>query len=86
MNEDPILRTRAKLGLLAERAKKLGYHLFLSALIIFIISFTTEFNAASTSTIVALLIGGSVILAPSIILGYAVKAAEREDLGLPHGH
>ena len=25
-------------------------------------------------------------LAPAIIFGYAVKAAEREEQGLPHGH
>ena len=39
-----------------------------------------------TTAIVGCLILGSVVLAPTIILGYAVKAADREDRGLPHGH
>jgi hypothetical protein len=30
--------------------------------------------------VIACIIAGSILLAPSIIIGYAVKAAERDDL------
>ena len=39
-----------------------------------------------TTVIVTSLIVGSLVLAPAIVFGYAVKAAERADQGLPDGH
>ena len=42
------------------------------------------FSAPMATLVVAMLIVSFVLLVPSIILGYAVKAAERDDL--QHGH
>ena len=40
----------------------------------------------TVQVIVASLLVGSAILAPAIVFGYAVKAAEREEQGLSSGH
>jgi len=46
---------------------------------VFFIGFAVGFHSAVATTVIIGLIAGSILLAPSIILGYAVKAAERED-------
>lgn len=55
-------------------------------MIVFLFHYYIEGSSVLTSITVALLIIGSLILAPAIILGYAANAADREDQGLPHGH
>ena len=45
----------------------------------FFVALVTDFDATMAAVITAALIAGCVLLAPAIILGYAVKAAERED-------
>ena len=47
---------------------------------LFVIAFAFGFSATMATLIVAALIVSFVLLAPSIVLGYAVKAAERDDL------
>ena len=42
--------------------------------------FAIGFTPATVSVVVVAMVVGSVLLAPAIVLGYAVKAAEREDL------
>ena len=49
------------------------------AVIAFFVGFATDYSTALVTLIVAALAVGSVTLLPAIILGYAVKAAERED-------
>lgn len=85
-NEDPVLVKRARIAKLVAVGQRLGYLLFLAALILFVIGFVVGFNSALTTTITGCLILGSLVLAPAIVFGYAVKAAERADLGLPDGH
>ena len=60
-------------------ANRLGYLCFGIAIVTFIIGFIVSFNSAVSAVVVASMIVGSVLLAPAIVLGYAVKAAERED-------
>ena len=60
-------------------ANRLGYLCFGIAIITFIIGFIVSFNGAVSAVVVASMIVGSVLLAPAIVLGYAVKAAERDD-------
>ena len=45
----------------------------------FIIGFAISFNGAVATIVIVSLVIGCLLLAPSIVLGYAVKAAERED-------
>jgi len=84
--EDPILRSRERARSLANLGKRCGYGCFGAAVIVFLFHYYIEGSSVLTSITVALLIIGSVILAPAIILGYAANAADREDQGLPHGH
>jgi hypothetical protein len=46
---------------------------------VFIIGFALGFTPPVVTIVVATLLIGCALLLPSIILGYAVKAAERED-------
>ena len=84
--EDPILRSRERARSLANLGKRCGYGGFGAAVIVFLFHYYIEGSSVLTSITVALLIIGSLILAPAIILGYAANAADREDQGLPHGH
>ena len=49
------------------------------AIAVFIIGFALGFTPPVVAIVVATLLIGCALLLPSIILGYAVKAAERED-------
>ena len=84
--EDPILQSRERARSLANLGKRCGYGCFGAAVIVFLFHYYIEGSSVLTSITVALLIIGSLILAPAIILGYAANAADREDQGLPHGH
>jgi hypothetical protein len=60
-------------------ANRLGYLCFGIAIATFVIGFIVSFNGTVSAIVVASMIVGSVLLAPAIVLGYAVKAAERDD-------
>ncbi|MEX2658065.1 MAG: hypothetical protein WD232_00110 [Acidimicrobiales bacterium] len=76
---DPIRAQRAKVARSVAVATQLGYGLFALAIMLFVIGFATRFTGALASATVASLITGCVVLAPAIVLGYAVKSAERHD-------
>ena len=48
------------------------------------IGLVAGFGGMVGTTIIACLVVGSIVLAPAIVFGYAVKAAEREDRELGH--
>ena len=76
---DQIARRRAQAARLARFASRAGYALITAAVVVFFVALVTEFSATMAAIITATLIAGCVLLAPAIILGYAVRAAERED-------
>jgi hypothetical protein len=76
---DPVRARRARIAKLVELGQRLGYGLFGLAIVLFVIGFVTGFDGPVGTTIVGSLVVGSVVLAPAIVFGYAVKAAERED-------
>lgn len=78
---DPVRRRRAAIAIWTRRANRLGYLFFTAAMILFAIALGTTFSGAMAALITAALILGSVLLAPAIVLGYAVRAAEKEDPG-----
>jgi hypothetical protein len=49
------------------------------AMAIFVIGFAVGFSSGVATAVIATFIIGCVLLAPAIVLGYAVKAAERDD-------
>lgn len=76
---DPVRATRARMARLAEVGQRIGYLCFAVAVVAFVVGFATDFAGPSVTVVVAGLVVGSILLAPAIVLGYAVKAAERED-------
>ena len=46
---------------------------------LFVVAFVVGFTGPLVAAIVGALVVGSLLLAPAIVLGYAVKAAEKED-------
>ena len=76
---DPVRTRRARIGRLAQAGKRLGYSLYLVAIVAFVIGAARDFPAALVTIVVISLGVGSVVLAPAIVVGYGVRAAERED-------
>lgn len=64
---------------LAQSGKRMGYSLFLVAVVAFFIGLASDFPGALVGIVVASLVVGSIVLAPAIVVGYGVKKAERED-------
>ncbi len=79
MGLDPVRRQRARLSRLASAGKRLGFALFGLATVVLVAGLLTTFNDGVSAVVVACLVVGSLVLAPGIILGYATKAAERQD-------
>ena len=46
----------------------------------------TGFRPAMVTIVIGCLAAGSALLAPAIVIGYGVKAADRADRGEPDGH
>jgi membrane-bound ClpP family serine protease len=76
---DPVRERRALIARWVALGQRTGYGLFLLATVLFVVGFATGFDGPVGPTIVACLIIGSLVLAPAIVFGYAVKAADRED-------
>ena len=76
---DPVLERRARIARLVSVGKRLGYGLYVVAIVAFFIGLVAGFGGAVGTTVIACLVVGSLVLAPAIVFGYAVKAAERED-------
>ncbi|MFV2039937.1 MAG: hypothetical protein ACC660_06815, partial [Acidimicrobiales bacterium] len=71
---DPVLERRLRIARLVRAGKRIGYSLFLIAIVLFFVGLATEFSSELAGVIAGCLIVGSVILAPAIILGYAVRS------------
>ena len=78
-NPDPVRARREQVAKWTLLANRIGYLFLALAVATFIIGFAVSFTGAVSAIVIGSLIVGSVLLAPSIVLGYAVKAAERDD-------
>lgn len=76
---DPVLDRRRRIAGLVRLGQRVGYGLFGVAIVLFVVGLVIGFGGAVTPGIVASIVVGSIVLAPAIVFGYAVKAAERED-------
>jgi hypothetical protein len=76
---DPVREKRARIAKLVELGQRVGYSLFGLAVVLFFVGFAVGFSGFVVAVIVTSLLVGSLVLAPAIVFGYAVKAAERED-------
>jgi UPF0716 family protein affecting phage T7 exclusion len=76
---DPVLVRRRQVARAARIGQNAGYALFGAAVVLFLAGFVLGFTPGVVTAIVACMAVGSVLLAPAIVAGYAVKAADRED-------
>ena len=77
--DDEVLAKRARIARLVEVGKAAGYGLFAVAIVAFIVGFFAGFDGITRTLIVWGIVLGSLVLAPAIVFGYGVKAAERDD-------
>ena len=75
---DPVLARRAPLERLANLGQRVGYLFLLVAVVAFFIGLATSYATWGTVVIASMALC-TLTLAPAIVLGYAVKAAARED-------
>lgn len=79
--DDPVLQSRERIRRLANTGQRIGYILYGIAMLVFFIGLFSDFTPTMATVTVGALIAGSLVLAPAILLGYAVKAAEKEERG-----
>ena len=81
---DPIEVRRARFARAAQLGQRGGWACFAVAVAAFIVGAVVDFNGAIVAVVVSALVAGSLLLAPAIVIGYAVRAAEREDRERPN--
>ena len=78
-HDDPVLARRRQLARWSTTGKRAGYGLYGLLLAAFAVGLTTGFTAAPAAVATVALLAGSVLLLPSIIISYGVRAADRAD-------
>jgi hypothetical protein len=78
-DDDPVRSRRARIARLASTGRRLGYGSLGVAVVAFFAGAATTFTPAVVAVVVAAMAVGSVVLLPAIIVGYGVRAADRED-------
>jgi hypothetical protein len=77
--EDPIVARRARIARYAAIGKRVGYTALAIAIVAFFVGFATGFPTWAVTVSIAGLIAACVVLPLPIVLGYGVRAADRED-------
>ena len=77
--EDPVVVRRARIARWVGLAKRVGYALLLLAVILFVVAAATGFPSGVTTATIVALIAACIVLPVPIVLGYGLRAAERED-------
>ena len=78
-DDDPVRARRARIARLVALGQRIGYTLWLVAIVVFFVGAATSFRPAMVTVVVACLAAGSALLAPSIVISYGVRAADREE-------
>ena len=76
---DPVRARRAQVAKWTLLANRVGYLFVAVSMALFVIAFAVGFSSTMASLVIVSFVIGCILLAPSIIVGYAVKAAERDD-------
>lgn len=79
-SDDPVRARRATFARWTLLANRVGYLILALAMALFVMAFLFGFNATMATLVIICLVVSFILLAPSIVLGYAVKAAERDDV------
>lgn len=77
--DDPILTRRAQFDRAAALGRKAGYGAIAVAVAAFFVALATDLPTVATTTVIVALAVATATLLPAIIVGYAVRAADRED-------
>ena len=77
--DDPVVVRRARIARWVGLAKRVGYALLLLAVVLFVVAAATGFPSGVTTATIVALIAACVVLPVPIVLGYGLRAAERED-------
>jgi membrane protein implicated in regulation of membrane protease activity len=83
---DPVLAKRARVAHAVKIALRVGYAAFLVAIVAFAIGLTWDFPNWSVAVSIIGLATAIVVLPLPIVLGYGVRAAEREERQGPTHH
>jgi len=76
---DPVLARRARIARVVRYGQRAGYAALLVAVVSFDVAAATDFPAVAVDISIAALVAAIVILPIPIVLGYGVRAAEREE-------
>jgi hypothetical protein len=76
---DPVRARREQVARWTLLANRTGYVVLALSVALFVIAFAVGFSATMATLVIVAMVVSFVLLVPSIILGYAVKAAERDD-------
>ena len=77
--DDPVALRRAHIARWVGVAKRVGYGLLLVAIVAFIVAAIAGFPSGVVTVTVVALVAACVVLPVPIVLGYGLRAAERED-------
>ena len=76
-----VTERRARIARLVKIGQRVGYAFLLVAMITFVVGIATDFPPWTVDLTVASLVVAIVVLPVPIVLGYGVRAAEREERG-----
>jgi NADH:ubiquinone oxidoreductase subunit 6 (subunit J) len=76
---DPVVVRRAEIARWVRLAKRVGYGLLLLAIVAFAVAAIADFPDGLVTVTVVALIAACVVLPVPIVMGYGLRAAERED-------
>jgi hypothetical protein len=79
VRDDPVAQRRAAIAHGVAIAKRIGYGALLVGIVTFFVGLATSFPGWSVTTTIVALVVAIIVLPLPIVLGYGVRAAERED-------
>jgi hypothetical protein len=79
VSDDPVLRRRARVARLVQLGQRAGYGFLLLSIVAFGVGAATGFPGYTVTLSVAGLVAACVVLPVPIVLGYGVRAAERDE-------
>jgi hypothetical protein len=76
---DPVAARRARIARAVRIANRVGYGFLLGAVVCFGIALATDFPSALVTLTIVGLVSACVILPLPIVVGYGIRAAERDE-------
>lgn len=77
--DDPVVVRRARIARWVGLAKRVGYGLLLLSVVAFVVAAVGGFPTGAVTVTVVALVAACVVLPVPIVLGYGLRAADRED-------